>query len=204
MERTDTRLLARVRNPADSRSWREFVQLYHPLLLSYVRRAGLNDHDAQDVVQEVFIKLVQGLPRFELRRERGRFRTWLYDIVRNAVVDWARRQRRFRKAVEAARGLEPNLEALDSPRSREQWELDYRQHIVGTALERVRQRCRPTAWACFEEHVLQARPAAEVASKHHLTANQVYVNASRVLTRIREQCAEFAETLGERDPRLPA
>src|SRR4051812_28184810 len=65
MQETRTSLLRRVRDPADRQSWGEFVALYEPLLLSYVRKRGLNDHDAQDVVQGIFIALLRKLPGFE-------------------------------------------------------------------------------------------------------------------------------------------
>ena len=57
MTETRTSLLRRVRNPADSASWAEFVGLYEPLLMAYVRQRGLDEHDARDVVQSIFITL---------------------------------------------------------------------------------------------------------------------------------------------------
>jgi hypothetical protein len=70
-------------------------------------------------------------------------------------------------------------------------------------LERVRARTRDVAWACFEQHVLRGRPGAEVAVELDLTTNTLYVNASRVLKKVREQCAEYLEELGDDPSRLP-
>ena len=94
MTETRTSLLRRVRNPSDAASWAEFVALYEPLLLSYVRKRGLNDHDVRDVVQIIFITLLRKLPSFELDKSRGRFRTWLWKVSHNAVVDHARSNKR--------------------------------------------------------------------------------------------------------------
>src|SRR4051812_17885583 len=73
MTETRTSLLRRVRNPADSASWAEFVGLYEPLLMAYVRQRGLDEHDARDVVQSIFITLLRKMPGFELDKSRGRF-----------------------------------------------------------------------------------------------------------------------------------
>ncbi|MBM4091287.1 MAG: sigma-70 family RNA polymerase sigma factor, partial [Planctomycetes bacterium] len=107
MTPTRSTLLFRVSDPNDSQAWREFVQLYEPLLMSYVRSRGVSEHDARDVVQEVFATLVRKLPGFQLDRTRGRFRTWLWRITQNAVTDWARKRGR-RAAAERKAGAERN------------------------------------------------------------------------------------------------
>ena len=70
-------------------------------------------------------------------------------------------------------------------------------------LERVRTQSQPKTWACFEQHILRGRPSVEVAAELRLTANSVYVNASRVLARVREQCADYEEELGDEQAHLP-
>src|SRR5262245_3077094 len=81
---TNTSLIMRVRDPQDTSSWREFVELYEPLLVSYARSRGLHETDARDVAQEIFINLLRAMPTFELDRRRGRFRTWLWQVTVNA------------------------------------------------------------------------------------------------------------------------
>ncbi len=83
-EETSNTLLRRVRDVTDAVSWGEFVRRYEPLLLSYVRGRGLQENDALDVVQDVFARLHRALPSFQLNRERGRFRTWLYQVASSA------------------------------------------------------------------------------------------------------------------------
>src|SRR5262245_60942245 len=100
MSDTRSSLLFRVRDPRDADSWREFVSLYEPLLLKYVRSRGLGEADARDVAQEVFARLLHALPGFQWDRSRGGFRSWLWRVTMNAVADWARRQRRQERAEE--------------------------------------------------------------------------------------------------------
>ena len=89
MGENDSSLIRRVRDPSDAESWREFVALYEPLLLRYVRSHGLTEQDARDVEQEIFVSLICHLPEFELDPSRGQFRTWLWQVTRNTVADWA-------------------------------------------------------------------------------------------------------------------
>ncbi len=103
MESTRSSLLRRVRDQADSASWDEFVGLYRPILIKYVGSRGLAAHDVDDVVQVIFEKLWQQLPNFELQRQRGRFRTWLWRVMHNAVVDWLPAQQRRVAAEETRR-----------------------------------------------------------------------------------------------------
>jgi RNA polymerase sigma factor (sigma-70 family) len=203
MDRTQSKLLMGVRNPADARAWGEFVALYEPLLTAYIRKRGLGAEDTRDVVQEVFARLVKALPEFELDRQRGRFRTWLWQICQSALGDWARQRRRQARAEDAW------LDRLSEPRTASEadsdgeWERLHRQRILSFALETVRSRSRPKSWACFERHLLQRRPTADVAAELGLTAAAVNVNSSRILARVRKLCVEHLEGLADGLEPLP-
>jgi RNA polymerase sigma-70 factor (ECF subfamily) len=188
MNETRSSLLRRVRNPADAESWAEFVALYEPLLLKYVRAQGLQESDVRDVVQDVLLGLVRTLPNFELDRSKGRFRTWLWRVTRNAIAARARREQLRDRAEEC---YQPSQEAAEP----EEWSRSYRTHLLQAILERVRGQTQPRSWACFEQHLLHGRPAGEVARELDLTAGAVYVNSSRVLAQVRQQCADFLEDL---------
>jgi RNA polymerase sigma-70 factor (ECF subfamily) len=193
MSETHSSLLRRVRDPKDAASWQEFVALYEPLLLSYVRSRGLNEHDARDVVQEILAGLVTSMPDFQFDRSRGRFRTWLWQVTQNALVNAARKKQRRTAAETGWRQRNPTNENQPD----EQWLTSYRQRVLDFALEQVRGRTQPATWACFEQHILQGRASKDVAAALGVSANVVYVNASRVLARVREQCAEYLEELGD-------
>ncbi|HOX40863.1 MAG TPA: sigma-70 family RNA polymerase sigma factor [bacterium] len=60
--------------------------------LRYVR----NRHDAEDIVQEVFLKIFKNLSRFDLQKT---FSTWIFAITQNTVFDWLRKRRRSREVL---------------------------------------------------------------------------------------------------------
>jgi RNA polymerase sigma factor (sigma-70 family) len=190
----DTRvtLLQRVRDRADAAAWSEFVAIYKPLLLAYVRKRGVDVNDAEDVVQDVFTRLVPAMARFDYAPDQGRFRTWLWQVTHHALSDWSRRRAAHSRAERHWADAQ-NGSGDDTPD--DAWASMYRGRILEVAIERVRASTQRTTWDCFEARILRGRPAAEVASELGVSVNAVYVNASRVLARVREQCAEFSESL---------
>jgi RNA polymerase sigma-70 factor (ECF subfamily) len=203
MDQTRSTLLFRVRNQSDAKAWGEFVALYQPLLTAYVRKRGLSEEDSRDVVQDVFARLVKSLPEFELARHRGRFRTWLWQVCRSALCDWARRRRRRSRAEDAWLKRLSDSPASGQNDSDVEWVRLHRRRIVSFALEQVKARIQATTWACFERHLLERKPSVVVARDLGLSANAVNINSSRILDRIRRYCAEHLEELADGGEKLP-
>jgi RNA polymerase sigma-70 factor (ECF subfamily) len=191
---TSSTLLKRVRDTQDQAAWGDFLAFYEPLLYSYVAKKGVRPHDAGDVVQNIFIALLRALPSFALDKTRGRFRTWLWQVTANAVTDWARARQRDARTGGGLEnsGAEP---AVLPPQPEEAWEAATRERIFAEALPELRAETDPKTWACFEQHVLKHRPGQEVGAELGLKPNTVYVNASRVLARLRERCTARMEEL---------
>ena len=74
---TRASLLQRVRDPADNEAWREFFNIYRPLIYRYGRLRGLSRADADEVVQKCMTKLVDKMPQFEYSSTKGGFKFWL-------------------------------------------------------------------------------------------------------------------------------
>src|SRR6187200_645124 len=74
---TNDSLLLRLKDTHDELAWREFLDLYTPMVCRYAQRRGLQDADARDVAQEVFALVSRAIGAFEYDPLRGRFRAWL-------------------------------------------------------------------------------------------------------------------------------
>jgi len=88
------------------------VRSYYPAIVAYARRKLGNPHDAEDVAQETFAKIHQGLPGFS---GRSQLMTWLYTVGRNAVYDCLRRRRRLARVTSWTEDLDRMYESKGSP-----------------------------------------------------------------------------------------
>lgn len=203
MLQTNTSLIRRVRDASDARSWAEFVSLYEPLLVGYVKSRGLSEADSRDVVQEIFITLLRTLPKFDLDHRKGRFRTWLWQVTMTGIADHFRRRKPHERAkdawVERAR-LEGDANLPDE--ADPEWETAHRKRVLEFVLPKAKAQSQPKTWHCFEERILKGRPGPEIAKELGITANAVCVNAARVLEKVRTLCAEVDEEFDD-DDRMP-
>jgi RNA polymerase sigma-70 factor (ECF subfamily) len=170
----------------DEVAWTEFVKVYQPIIRAFVRRQGVAAGDVSDVVQDIFVRLIPVLARFNYDPSRGQFRTWLWRITSNAASNWNRKQA-SRARTEAAWRERRSAYSVreDAPREQAQARLG---HLLDRVLVEIRATTAPATWACFEGRVLRDRPAIEVATEVGVSLNALYVNVSRVRARVREQC----------------
>ena len=95
----------------DERAFSLIVRAYETPVFNYVLRL-VNDRSlAEDLTQEVFLRVYQGLPRFSLR---CKFTTWLFQVTKNRVLDELRASERRPRHLVALDDVPP-LEALDPP-----------------------------------------------------------------------------------------
>jgi RNA polymerase sigma-70 factor, ECF subfamily len=169
-----------LRSEPDEAAWQRLVRLYAPLLFLWARRAGEIDHDAADLVQEVFVALLRALPAFRLDPERGTFRGWLRTVLLNKLRDRKRRAAREEQAL--SRHAQPDRSEA------EVFPVDeYRREVARRALRLMRTDFAPTTWKACWETVVRGRSAREVARELGLTENAVYIARCRVLRRLRQE-----------------
>jgi RNA polymerase sigma-70 factor (ECF subfamily) len=195
-DQTRSSLIRRLRDPADKESWGQFYELYQPLLLRYVQSRNVGPHDAEDLVQDIFInKLRKAMENFELDHARGRFRTWLFQVTINAIRDWARqKQNQIAATGQSSQFTGPIVPSVTEELSRD-WNRYHHQQVMQYAMKKIKASSEPKTWACFEQRTLRGRPASEVAGELGLNVNAVYTNAHRVLEKIRGLCQEHDEEL---------
>jgi RNA polymerase sigma-70 factor, ECF subfamily len=181
----------------DPERWREFDSIYRPILLAFLRKQRLNDSDANDVVQDIFVKLLNKIQTYD--RKKYRFRSWLFSVAHNTLIDHARRRASQKKAADGWVLSVLQATPSDSVKMAEEWVKMHRMKILHHALKSVRDRTSARTWACFEQRLLRDRPGGEIAAELGLEASTVFVHASRVLKRVRTVCQEFDEDLTDDD-----
>lgn len=177
---TSLSLLARLKGDSlHGRSWDEFVRRYQPRIVSWCRRWGLQDSDAQDVSQNVMLELAKQMSAFEYK-PGGRFRAWLKTIARRAWYDYTMKRKRaefqapesdlWRKLDNAAAETDL-LQALEEECNRE---------LLALAMKSIEARVKPDTWQAFKLTELDGQPADAVAQTLEMPRANVYVARGRI------------------------
>src|SRR5262245_56505555 len=137
---TSPTLLDKLRG-ADRAAWPRFVQLYTPLLVRWGERTGVPPADLPDLIQEVMLVLLRGVPAFE--RGRGSFRAWLRTVFVNKWRDQCRKRRPVPLGTDGSdfpAGEDPTLE-VD--------EAEYRSVLAARAAGLIRADFNEATWTAF-------------------------------------------------------
>lgn len=170
-------------------AWRRMVALYTPLLRSWLRPAGLQTADIDDVLQNALAVVARRLTDFQHNGRTGAFRAWLRRIIENVLRDF------FSSAARRIDGGADVLAQLANPDSdlNRRWDAEHDRFILRGLLDAVRADFAPTTWEAFRRTALDGARAAVVADELGLKVNAVHAARSRVLSRLRDEARHFLE-----------
>ena len=185
--RTSVTLLARLRHaPADQTAWCQFVQRYGPKIYGWCRRWGLQESDAEDVTQDVLLKLAEKMRTFAYD-SKGSFRAWLKTITHNAWHHYV--ETRGRAGVGS--GSTKVLETLRKAEAREdllqRLDEEFDRELLDVAMARVRGWVQAHTWEAFRLMALEGRSGAEAAAQLGMKVATVFVARRKVQRRIQEE-----------------
>jgi RNA polymerase sigma-70 factor (ECF subfamily) len=179
-------LLSRLRDCDDQEGWREFFDTYWRLIYQAARQSGLNESQAQEVVQMTFIYLTRRMPRFRYDRTRGSFKAWLLRVTRSRIS--VLRRGPGSREVSLAE-LDPDedngnaWESIPDPSGdalEQIWQREWEANIVQAALRRIRVRVSAQQLLIFELAALRGTPLNRVARTLEVSLMQVYLARHRV------------------------
>jgi RNA polymerase sigma-70 factor (ECF subfamily) len=188
MSSTSVSLLERARRGDDEHSWRQFAEIYTPLLRSWLGRHGMQTVDVDDVVQETLLAVSRELPSFDHSGRRGAFRSWLRNILVFRLQNfWRDRKRRL--TGQGQNDFLKKLSQLEDPHSElsQLWDREHDRHLVQRLLAMIEPRFQPSTCEAFRRVVLEGRDAAQVGLDLEMTLNAVIIAKSRVLKELRNE-----------------
>ena len=186
--KTSPSLLGRLRDsPDDQSAWTEFVRRYQPRLLAWCRRWGLQDSDAQEVAQNVMLRLASKLRVLSYDPSLS-FRGWLHTIARHAWSDFVTDRRK--QAVEG----DPS-DVLESAQAREDLEQRLAEvfdlELLEEATSRVKARVEEKTWEAFRRMAMLEEPAAIVSAALSMPIASVFKARSNIQRMLQEEIASL-------------
>jgi RNA polymerase sigma-70 factor (ECF subfamily) len=180
-------LLVRIRDPQDERAWREFLDIYEPLIYRLARRKGFQDADARELSQEVFLAVASAIDRWDPDPSRGSFRGWLFRIARNLMINLLASKRRHPQAT-GSTDIKHLLEEQAAPVGEDSalFDRQYQREVFRWAAGQIRGQFHETTWRAFWLSSVEQREIKEVAETLGLSAGAVYIARSRVMARLRQ------------------
>jgi RNA polymerase sigma-70 factor (ECF subfamily) len=197
---TSPTLLGRLgRVPADHSAWAEFAERYGRKIYGWCRRWGLQEADAEDVTQDVLLRLARKMRDFRYDPARS-FRAWLKTVTHHAWRDFAGGLNR----PGAGSGDSRNLELLQTVEARDALVSDLdrecERELLDEALARVRLRVQPHTWQAFHLLAVEGRSGAEAAARLGMKVAAVFVARSKVQKMAREEVRKLDGRAPEEGP----
>lgn len=171
------------------------MELYAPLLRSWLRKYDLQPSDVDDLVQEVLLAVSTELRSFDHNGRPGAFRSWLRITLVNRLSNFWRARKRRPQALGGSE-IERRLAELEDPASAmsQMWNHQHDRHVVRQLLVKIQPHFAPSTWQAFRRAALDGAQADVIAKELGISLNAVFIAKSRVLNRLRREAEGLVES----------
>ncbi len=182
---TRSTLLAQLRSPDDREAWEEFVLIYQPVIYRMARRRGMQDSDAQDLVQTVLMRVAGSIDRWE-RKPGARFRHWLRRVAKNSIL--SELSRSPHDAPVGGAGIQELMAEQPATATDVDQELavEFMREQYRFAAMSVQSDVNAETWRAFELTVVDGESCEAAAKIIGKSVGSVYAARSRVMRRLRD------------------
>lgn len=188
---TNHSLIARVHDLDDGASWTEFLEIYQPVVFRLARKRGLQEADANDVVQQVFLSTSRAIDQWQASPEQPLFRAWLVTIARNAITNAL--ARRPRDTASGSTSVMELLHELPNPADAAELQAEAKTEFVRWATNQIRDEFSASTWDVFWRTAIEGQSVADVMKDTGRTAGSIYVIRYRVIARLKEKLDEVSQ-----------
>jgi RNA polymerase sigma-70 factor (ECF subfamily) len=191
--RTSVTLLGRLRDaPDDAAAWEAFVRRYGPKIYEWCRQWNLQEADAEDVTQNVLLRLARKLRSFSYDASRS-FRGWLRTLTQHALSDFLEDRQR----ATAGSGMSQILDVLNSVQARADMlarvEEEFDREILEAATVQVRLRVEPQTWDAFRLTAIERMSGEAAAQQLGIRVTSVFKAKTRVQALLKEEVARLEQ-----------
>lgn len=194
---TKSSLLARLKDWQDKDSWQTFFDSYWSLIYGTAIKSGLNEAEAEDVVQDTVITVTKKIKDFQYDCAKGSFRGWLGTIIRSRIVDLKRKRLpvkppRIRAPDEASHTS--TIQRIPDPASVDfytVYDLAWREYLCEKAFELLKEELSPKQYAIYDLYVKKGRPVPEIMKLLGVSRPQVYMAKFRGLQTLKQKVKQM-------------
>jgi RNA polymerase sigma-70 factor (ECF subfamily) len=174
-------------DPTSPGAWERFVSRYGPRIFAWCRKWKLQEADAEDVTQQVLVKLYQHMQNFNYDPSKGSFRGWLKTVTHNAWADYHDSRRRAPQGHGDNRGLAVLGEAEAHADLVEELNEAFDRELLELAKRKVQLRVSARDWQIFIDLTLGDCSGKEVAEKLGMTVTAVFMAKCRVQKKLEQE-----------------
>ena len=190
MPYTTRKTLLEAIKDGDEVSWREFYDSYRPLIILHGSDYNLAVDEREELVQMVLLEVFRKCQSFRYDRNQGRLRDYLRRIISGKAIDILRKRKVNHVSDDELDHYPDNDSLLERA-----WQNEWQEHLLSQAINILRVQLEPATFQAFELHVINERPAKEVATFLGISVNMVYVAKSRSVKKLRSIIQELQESI---------
>jgi len=178
-----------------------FFDTYWTLIYNTAIKAGLNDAEAQDAVQETLISVMKSMPNFQYDAKRGSFKAWLLNLTRWRIADQFRKRQRGVEHQPLGHNSPDETATIErvpdaaGPELDAVWDEEWERNLVGAAIERVKKKVDPKQYQLFDLYVLKKWTVLKVAQTLRVNPGRVYLSKHRINQLIKKEIDHLRATM---------
>ncbi|MCH2204382.1 MAG: sigma-70 family RNA polymerase sigma factor [Lentisphaerales bacterium] len=181
---THQTLILRAQNPDDASAWDDFVKYYETFIKMVLKKSNIPFSEADDLVQDILLKVWKGLPGYEYRREKAKFRTWLGTIIRNTVIN------HYKKVKRTGGGkfeiFENSILNIKESEIEKVIKDEWIKYLTKFAMDKIESIFSGQAIEVFKLS-LKGNSGRDIATALSITEESVFVLRSRVKSRLKKE-----------------
>lgn len=176
----------------DPQAWCRLTQIWTPLIYTRCRRHGLNAQDAEDVTQNVLIRVFAGFSKFQRDGLKDRFRFWIATITRNVLADFFK-SRKYRPVAAGGSDARHVMESQPDLVSEDDSLWCGPSQVVAQALRIVERDVATSSWQAFQLVQYQSLSPRQAAEQLGMSEGAVRVANHRIRERLRTELQGMLE-----------
>ena len=188
-------LLYKLIDANDEKSWDDFVGYYEGYIYVVIRGLGVNKETAEDLLQDVLVKVWKSLPTYEYREGECTFRSWLTIVIRSTVYNFFRKKSTRDDSKNVDYDDINDLKLTSEPEIHRIAEHEWKSYIANMAWLNVKDEFSEKTIEIFEMSMDQVDNDV-VGEKFNMSASSVRVYKSRVKKVLLREISRLDQELG--------